>query len=204
MTWYSQLGQDAWVSETLGGKRAGFFVDVGAADGVVLSNTCALEREFGWTGIAIEPHDGYFAELAKSRACTCVNALVMGDVRTVAFREAGLLSGAQEAFNAATLARLQVEGVADGQIVVKTSRTLGEILAACNAPPVIDFLSLDTEGTEFEILAAFPFARHVFRTICVEHNGFPEPMRALRALLAAHGYTLAVPGAQDDYWTGPC
>lgn len=202
--WYSQLGQDKWVYETLGQKRGGYFVDVGAADGVDMSNTVTLEREFGWTGICIEAHDGYFAALAN-RKCVCVHALVMGDVRTVDFKEAGYLSGAPECFNERTRERMRIEGVADGPVVAKISRPLGEILDEHSAPSVIDFLSLDTEGTEAVILAAFPFDRYSFRTICVEHNGFPEQIKALRGILNGHGYKLVTTVAgQDDYWTGPC
>lgn len=203
MKWRSQLGQDRWVVETLAGMSNGYFVDVGAADGVALSNTYTLETEFGWTGIAVEAHDEYYASLKMNRTCVCVHACVMGNVRNVRFREAGYLSGVEECFNVSAIERLRVEGFSDGLVSPKVSRTLEEILTSHNAPPVIDFLSLDTEGSESEILGAFPFDRYRFRTICVEHNGFPEPMRVLRAILGGYGYELAATvGGQDDYWVG--
>ncbi len=201
--WKSQIGQDKWAFETLKCKRNGYFVDVGAADGVDMSNTYVLEKEFGWTGIAVEAHGAMFQSLAANRSCNCVHACVMGDVREVEFQEAGFLSGAKEGFNAPTLERLKIEGVADGPIVKMTSRTLADILDEHGAPAVIDFLSMDTEGSESAILGAFPFDRYSFRAICVEHNGFPEPMAKQRAILSGHGYTLVVAGVQDDYWIGP-
>lgn len=203
--WRSQLGQDKWVYESLDSKRGGYFVDVGAADGVALSNTFTLEQDFGWSGICIEPHDEYFAALVAARRCRCVHALVLDTVRSVEFQEAGFLSGLPETFNDQTKRRLKIEGVADGRVVTKQARTLGEILDAEKAPSVIDFLSLDTEGAEPAILSTMPFDRYCFRRICVEHNGFLEPRDKLRRILNGRGYSLVTTvGGQDDYWTGPC
>merc|ERR1711871_908541 len=52
----SQIGQDHWVvQEVFGGKRGGTFVEIGAANGITLSNTVSLERHFAWGGLCIEP-----------------------------------------------------------------------------------------------------------------------------------------------------
>ncbi|MDA9981739.1 hypothetical protein N9H39_03180 [Gammaproteobacteria bacterium] len=61
----SQAGQDRWVVETLKGKKNGFFLEIGASDGVNLSNTYALERELGWTGCCVEPNPMDYAKLRK-------------------------------------------------------------------------------------------------------------------------------------------
>ena len=55
MAYHSQLSQDRWVNTILGGKRDGFFVELGASDGVFMSNSLFFERELGWKGICIEP-----------------------------------------------------------------------------------------------------------------------------------------------------
>jgi hypothetical protein len=60
--------------------------------------------------------------------------------------------------------------------------TLEEILRACNAPTIIDYMSLDTEGSELIILSVFPFNRYQFRALTIEHN-FSEPKRTQVSLL---------------------
>lgn len=210
MKWHSQIGQDKWAFTTLGEKREGFFVDLGAADGLEFSNTLALEEEFGWTGICIEPDDAQFATLRKRRKCTCVHALVLDGVHEVQYKCAGIFGGMPEyLFHESAL-------TPNVPIVTKTTRTLGDILDECKAPPVIDFLSLDTEGTEPRILSVFPFDKYCFRTICVEHNDMEGAKKYLRELLRSKDYQLVgganfgdgrfMPegGGQDDFWIGPC
>jgi len=63
---YSQLNQDLWVLDTLKHKRNGIFVDVGAFDGINLSNTYLLEKEHGWNGICIEANSESFKKLKSS------------------------------------------------------------------------------------------------------------------------------------------
>src|SRR5262245_35267462 len=71
----SQAGQDAWViNEVFGRKKNGFFVDIGATDGIDINNTYMLEKRHGWTGICIEPDPEFFRALRRNRSCICVNA----------------------------------------------------------------------------------------------------------------------------------
>jgi hypothetical protein len=51
---YSQYGQDIFISGLFQGKKDGVFVDIGAYDGIIMSNTYYLERELGWTGVCVE------------------------------------------------------------------------------------------------------------------------------------------------------
>jgi hypothetical protein len=59
------------------------------------------------------------------------------------------------------------------------------------APP-IDYLSIDTEGSEFMILKDFDFARYTFRVITVEHN-YTSQRRELFELLTSVGYQRVYP-----------
>src|SRR5579859_1429704 len=69
----SQYGQDAIVDKLLGHMTAGVFVDVGAYDGVTLSNTYFLETTRGWTGVCFEPNPATFEQLRAKRSCVCEN-----------------------------------------------------------------------------------------------------------------------------------
>lgn len=65
----SQILQDIFVLFTLNFKKNGFFVEFGATNGITLSNTFLLEKEFDWKGILAEPARLYHEELKKNRNC---------------------------------------------------------------------------------------------------------------------------------------
>jgi hypothetical protein len=69
MQFHSQIGQDQWVHSVLGDKRYGFFVELGACDGISLSNTLFFERSLNWNGICIEPEQSMFDQLVRNRTC---------------------------------------------------------------------------------------------------------------------------------------
>jgi hypothetical protein len=78
--------------------------------------------------------------------------------------------------------------------------SLLDLLRHHNAPKHIEFLSVDTEGSEFEILNAFDFSQYTFGAICVEHN-YLENRPKVKQLLLANGYRQAYPELSDfDDW----
>lgn len=61
---YSQAGQDKYLIENIyKNKEKGFFIDIGAHDGITYSNTYYLEKELGWSGICIEPNPKIYKQL---------------------------------------------------------------------------------------------------------------------------------------------
>jgi len=89
-------------------------------------------------------------------------------------------------------------------IIKKTTTTLEAILDKFNAPSIIDYLSLDVEGHEFDILSTFPFDKYKFRCITVEHNlptcGPFNRMR-IRRILEDNGYTFIKGNDNVQNWT---
>ena len=76
-TYHSQTEQDLLLDETVFcGMRAGVFIDVGAHDGVSLSNTLMFERDRGWAGVCIEANPKVFPALAANRSARCLNVAV--------------------------------------------------------------------------------------------------------------------------------
>ena len=75
------------------------------------------------------------------------------------------------------------------------ARPLADVLKAHNAPPYIDYLSLDVEGCEYEILSTFPFAEYRFGCLGIE-----RPPRALAEHLLANGYVPVVRVGQDVFF----
>jgi hypothetical protein len=69
---YSQAGQDLWVIDTLGGVRNGRFLDCGANDPVVISNTYGLETQFGWTGVLLDNDPNCIRDLRAKRSAKVI------------------------------------------------------------------------------------------------------------------------------------
>jgi hypothetical protein len=185
MTYYSQIGQDKWVHSVLGNKPNGYFVELGACDGLYLSNTLFFEKELGWNGICIEPNDNYFNKLLKNRNCNICNDLIYSvEGQNVNFALCDAVSGIIDN----NIGPFTSEEV----YVSKVTTTLEKVLDRCNAPKIIDYLSLDVEGQEYNILSTFPFDKYKFRCITVEHNEphqGPEQQMLIREILERNGYT---------------
>lgn len=178
---WSQLLQDLYVLWKLRQRRGGFFVEFGALDGLKLSNTALLEFEFGWTGILAEPNPRMREPLARNRRAKIDFRAVTG--RTGATMPFSIRRDLPDLSSVGHSSR-----AANAEIVDVQTVSLGDLLAQHEAPQIIDYLSIDTEGSEAEILAAFDFSRR-FRIVSVEHNFDAAKRSAIYELLTAHGYT---------------
>jgi hypothetical protein len=199
----SMFGQDRFVLDLLGGMRGGFFLDSGASDGVKGSNTLLLETSFGWRGICVEPNGTFFAALLKNRCCSCVSCCLYDRESEVEFVEVDVLGGILDEYHPSLLQQAKrtyrvPEDVTGRPITVtKRARTVRSVLREHGAPPVIDYWSLDTEGSEFAILRSFPFDEYSFRVLTVEHNWFPVREK-IREFLEGRGYRRIRELAVDD------
>jgi FkbM family methyltransferase len=194
----SQLGQELWVLENTHYKRGGFFVEFGATNGILLSNTYLLEKEFGWNGICAEPNPTYYEELEKNRLCIlspeCIGATTGEEVEFI-FADAFGGMAKDAGLDEHCLKRQAFRDA--GQTAVLTTISLNDFLNTHNSPKTIDYLSVDTEGSEFSILEAFPFNQWDIKFITVEHN-FTEQRASIRSLLESNGYKCHE--AQWDDW----
>ena len=77
--WHSQVQQDQSVAKIFDYKRSGYFVDLAANEPVYISNTRALERDFGWTGLCIDGNQNYVDKLVVQRTCSVFKAVVSGE-----------------------------------------------------------------------------------------------------------------------------
>lgn len=179
----SQLGQDFWVfGEAFNEMHGGYFIEIGAADGITFSNTFLLETRYGWHGLCIEANPLLFAELHRVRRATCLNVCVDSGERETEFVLNRLGSGivADDTDNRGC----QREAAGHSVIRVET-KDLYSILQAQSSPRTIDYLSIDVEGAEDRILAAFPFGEYRFNCLTVE-----RPKELLRKALRDNGYIL--------------
>lgn len=196
-TW-SQIGQDLDVAKFYNFKKNGFFVEIGASDGIRLSNTYFLEKILDWKGICSEPVPYKFNLLVKNRPNSfCSSRPVYSTSnQLVTFSISNYcddLSGISDHIDAHT------EMVnANKTDLVAVTISLTELLDQGKAPSFIEYLSLDTEGSEMEILKGVDHEKYKFGIIDVEHN-YIEPRRTeMREYLISKGYKLEKENQHDD------
>lgn len=168
--------------------RGGYYVDVGANDGINGSVTFTLDVLGGWNGICIEAVDHLFKNLCslealglgRGRQCIKEHAAVAGSEKEVEF-----LWGLRNPENPSCGGSGMVEFMREGHLNGLLNRgyfirkkvqavTLESILKKHNAPKRIDFLKIDIEGAEEEVLSTFPFDKYTFRLILLEEDRGPD------------------------------
>lgn len=183
----SQLRQDLFALTQHGFKKHGFFVEFGATNGIDLSNSYLLAKDFGWRGILAEPAKVWSDQLKLNRPESNIESLCV-------WKESGSTFDFIEA-EASELSTLKMFSDKDvhrdlrkkGKTYKVSTISLMELLDKYDAPKYIEYLSIDTEGSEFEILNAFDFSEYSFGVITVEHNYSPQ-RELIHSLLASKGY----------------
>ena len=184
---HAQLFQDLWILFELKEKRNGFFVEFGATDGISLSNTYLLEKGFNWNGILAEPCQIWQTYLKNNRNSIIDFRCIWSDGSSkIKFLgtdnpEFSTISSFSLDYHHAKKRQKGVEYFLD-------TFTLTDLLIEHNAPKKIDYLSIDTEGSEFEILSSFNFDLFLIKLISVEHNFIESKRSTIFALLSKKGY----------------
>ena len=164
------------IHELFNFKTEGFFVDIGAHNGVSLSNTKFLE-DLGWDGICIEPHPNVFKQLVDNRKCKKVNCALWNEDTKVNFLSLSgyteMLSGIYESYDTRHYNRILNELNTYGgnsEMIEIDAMKFESVVDKKN----IDFLSIDTEGSELQILERINFNEYDIKVICIENNFFDE------------------------------
>ena len=178
--------QDLWVCYELGEKTDGYFVEFGATNGLKNSNTWLLEQVFGWKGILGEPNPIWHADLAANRQGSiehkCVSSRSHETVTFIATNDTDPeLSGIASSADADHFAETRSTGT---RIEIGTI-SLDDLLDKYQAHQQIDYMSIDTEGSELDIVSNYSFSRK-FKLISIENN--PKNEVAVDEILAANGY----------------
>jgi FkbM family methyltransferase len=159
--------------------RDGFFVEAGANDGLFQSNTALLERSFGWGGILIEPSPEACRHCRRNRRAPVYNCALVADSYT-----ASTVTGDFDGYPMGSVggSRLGRENA-----FTVPARTLQSILDESEVSHV-DFLSLDAEGYELEILRGLDFDRVTLSYMLIEL--YPDNREPTVSHLEDHGYEL--------------
>lgn len=194
----SQLGQDLKVLNYYNNKRNGYFVEIGAVDGLQLSNTFLLEHKYDWSGICVEPIPYMYNYCLQNRPKSiCSNkAIYSKSNEQVIFSIAhnnNFFSGISNHIDC------HKDTVNSNKTdIIVTTITLTDLLDHNNAPEFIEYLSIDTEGSELEVLKGIDFNKYKFGLIDIEHN-YIEPIRTqIRDLLLSKGYEYLGENQWDD------
>ncbi|CAH1782045.1 unnamed protein product [Owenia fusiformis] len=165
---FSQHGQSEYIDNLLEGKNNGFFIECGAHDGKLFSNSLYFERYRNWTGLLVEPNKRTFQELLNlKRKAYAANVLLCPDnqSRKFTYVDAKVLSGIKE------LVQLRSDKIAKRKSYLVQCFTLYTLLLAVGVTR-IDFFSLDVEGAEVPILKTIPFDKVYIKSLTVEYRFF--------------------------------
>lgn len=180
----AQICQDLLVLFLTQEKKGGYFIEFGATDGLCLSNTYLLESRYGWSGILAEPAKKWHENLKINRLCIIDTRCVY---TTSGLELEFLEAPTGELSTISNFASSDLHNRKNSQSYKVTSISLMDLLMEHNAPNEIDYLSIDTEGSEYEILKAFDFSLYQIKIISVEHN-FTPMRQTIYELLSKNGY----------------
>lgn len=198
---HASHGQDEFVAGLLSNVKQGVFVEVGANDGITMSNTYYLEKELGWTGLAIEPIPSAFKKLSQNRECVTVHGCITNFDGETPFLEitgdGEMLSGIPDNYDEGQARRvrknLRRHNATSRKINVPCYRLT--TLLERHGIDHINYLSLDTEGGEMDILRSIDFGTVNIDVLSVENNSRDS---AVEDLLRTTGYDLIAIGGVDE------
>lgn len=182
----SQLQQDFLVLEYLGNKKNGYYVDLAANHYQILSNTYYLEKMNGWSGLCFEPNPMYHSGMLSNRACLLITSPVSSySNMKVKFNFGGTDNQTKTdgAFGGIVDPNADNKSVLEGNYMEMSTTSLMTVLHYVQAPPVIDYFSLDVEGSEFDVMKHFDFGAYKFLIVTLE-----RPSRQLHHLMTRHQY----------------
>lgn len=195
----SQSFQDLFVLYTLNEKRNGYFVEFGSTNGIDISNTYLLEKQYSWKGILAEPARCWHAQLQANRSCHIDHRCVWNKSQLhLEFNETN--DAELSTINAFSNSDKRFEARMLGKKYMVETISLEDLLDSHDSPEPIDFLSIDTEGSEYEILSSFEFDKYDIKIITVEHN-YTSMRQKIFDLLTSKGYTRKFDNiSQQDDW----
>jgi FkbM family methyltransferase len=196
---YSQYSQDEYLeNKFFKGYKNGFYVDVGAYNGVHINNTLYFEKNNNWRGINIEPIKKVFDLLVKNRPNDInINCAVCNhDGETEFYLNEGyteMLSGIKDKYDKRHLERLNNgnnENSGTTQIIKVITKKLETIFDE-NKILHVNYLSIDVEGAEFEVIKSINFDK-VFIDIIGFENNFIDVSIPIIKFLENNGFKLDI------------
>ena len=202
--YYGQHGEDFLLDKVFGGKKDGFYVEIGCLDGIEFSNTYFFEKK-GWKGICVEAHNDFISLLKTNRPNATVVHCAVGekDVDEVTFyaNKIGSLSTLDKTEEARWQEHYKsfFHGFEEQKVKMRTLNTIFEEQKV----PNIDFVSLDIEGYEIKALEGLnlkQFRPHIF---IIEYKDEAHKSQLEDILIPAGYHMLAHLGCNLFYGLNP-
>jgi FkbM family methyltransferase len=199
---HSQHGEDLILWDFFGRKLRGFFVDIGAHDGVSLSNTFFFES-LGWSGICVEANPELARRCAAARPGSRVVHAACGNRAATSTAPLMVATGPEWASTRSFVStsaenRAQLEQAGIDLVPVEVPCTTMDALLGPEVP-TIDFVSIDVEGAELQVLQGFDFTRARPAVLVVEDNS-RGTKREVADFLEAAGYRRALTIGVNDFY----
>lgn len=204
---YSQLFQDLFVEYMHSGSENLSFIEFGATNGITLSNSFMLEQKLNWSGVLAEPDPQWHKDLMVNRPkakiitdCIFSETGQKLDFISSQFGELSTIkSFARSEENFSSKGNVQARLQKYEKIKVNTI-SLNDVCAENFSGKTIDYMSVDTEGSELDILRNFDFDKYKPAVITVEHN-FTDSEKRLDELICGTGYQRLFGGSSAwDAW----
>jgi len=157
------------------GKQNGVFVDVGAYDGIDISNTYHFEKDLNWTGICIEPSPQSFELLKQNRSCIIENCAISDIEKEIDFINVTGWGASGSAFNDTNTKILdtikEMVKVHGGtyEIIKIPAYRLETILYKYNIR-IVDYCSIDVEGHELNVIKSINWNKFYIKYITIENS----------------------------------
>ena len=190
---HSQIFQDIFASFVIKNEFDNTFLEFGATNGLSLSNTYMLEKELGWSGALAEPDVQWIDSLKKNRPNTKIITKCIwkksNEKLNFFSSDEGVLSTLEEFkySDAETMpGNTDIRNKSGKNIVVETI-SLNDVIKQYFNGKCPSYISVDTEGSEFEILNSFNFSDYRPAVFTVEHN-FSKTQDMIDKLLISNNY----------------
>jgi len=197
----SQISQEEWVLRMLKFSRAGFFLEVGGHDGIENSNSLLLETEFEWRGLIVEANPRWYVEVCRSRRCVALNYAIFSEPgKNLEFVDAGAVGGIVSHLQKDTHFGVRLRHLNEGKTITVPSERADVLLDRFNTGRIADYLSIDTEGSEAEVLRSIDFERTKICLLTIEHAGVEARREEIWQLLSPFGFERIRVWFEDWYW----
>jgi FkbM family methyltransferase len=176
--YYSQDNQDRFLDEHIfKGHKNGTFMDIGAHDGVSYNNTLYFEQKHNWNGVNIEPLQHIYTKLLTNRPNNInLNCAVSNEEGLFDFYSNNgyteMLSGLKNSYDPRHLERLERENSEKKSNTETIKVATRRVETICNEYEIkhINYLSIDVEGAEFDVIKSINFDTLFVDVIGFENN----------------------------------